>query len=413
LAALRSVSEARQQLLSAFQPGAPVSVELDAALGRVLSKDIISVMDWPPFASSSMDGFALHRDDAVSATLERPLKLQVVADIPAGTQTPPQLHLGQAARIMTGAPIPPGADVVVPIEDTDQQRAQAGSPLPPSVQIHRVEATGAYIRPIGQDLHKGQSILPTGHRMRPQDIGMLAMLGYGKVPVYACPRVAILSTGDELVPPEQSLLPGQIHDSNSSTLAALVQQAGGDPLPLGFARDELDAILQKLDQAVKNKADLILTSAGVSVGTFDYVRQAIEAHGKLDFWRVDMRPGKPVAFGQYKDTLLIGLPGNPASAFVGFEVFVRPAIYRLAGYLEYEHARVKVKLAEPIESDGRESYLRAIVSYTEGQPTGRLTGHQGSGNLFSLVQANALLIIPSGVKSLPAGSEVDAWLLEV
>jgi molybdopterin molybdotransferase len=413
LAALLSVTEARHQLLAAFQAVTPVVTTLDKALGCVLSEDVFAEMDWPQFASSSMDGFAVHVADLAGADADHPIQLPVSADIPAGTLSPQPLGAGYAARIMTGAPIPPGADAVIPIEDTNHNRPAPRNDLPDQVLIYRSGEVGAYVRPIGQDLHKGQAILQVGHRLRPQDVGMLATLGYTRIPVYRLPRIAILSTGDELVPPEQSLQPGQIHDSNSFTLAALVQQAGGVPLILGTVPDDFRSIETKLNLAIEQNVDLILTSAGVSVGTYDFVRSVVEANGKIDFWRVDMRPGKPIAFGEYQGMHIIGLPGNPASAFVGFEVFVRPAIYRMAGITDFTRARVKVILAEPVESDGRESYLRGIVSYADEQPSARLTGHQGSGNLFSLVQANALLIIPSGVKSLPAGSEVDAWQLEV
>jgi molybdopterin molybdotransferase len=413
VAALLSVSEARQLLISAFHPGEPVTVTLDASFGRVLSKDIHSAVDWPPFASSSMDGFAVCWADVEHATRETPVRLPVVTDIPAGALSTMTLAQGTAARIMTGAPIPAGADLVIPIEDTNHDRPHPGEPIPADVTIFHSNPSDTNIRPVGQDLHIGQSILPAGHRLRPQDVGMLATLGLHQVPVYPCPRVAILSTGDELVPPDQPLQPGQIHDSNSYTIAALVRQAGGEPVVLGSARDRFDVIQAKLDQAVAANVDLILTSAGVSVGTYDFVREVVETQGTIEFWRVNMRPGKPVAFGEYRGVRLVGLPGNPASAFVGFEVFVRPAIHCLAGDSEYSRTKVTVQLGEPVDSDGRESYLRGIVSYQSDPPTARLTGHQGSGNLFSLVQANALLIIPSGVKSLPAGSEVEAWLLEV
>ena len=318
-----------------------------------------------------------------------------------------------AARIMTGAQIPTGADSVIPIENTDQQRPESGPLISTQVSILHPGKSGDYVRPEGQDLRKGQTILERGHRLRPQDIGMLATIGAARVPVYRCPKIALFSTGDELVPPDQALGPGQIHDSNSYTLAALVRQAGGDPIILETVPDDAGLIRERLNRAAEQGADLILTSAGVSVGTYDYVRQVVEEEGEILFWRVNMRPGKPLAFGSYRGVPLAGLPGNPASAFVGFEVFIKPAIEILSGSKEIHRTTVKVKLAGPIESDGRESYLRGIITFASDPPTARLTGHQGSGNLFSLVQANALLIIPSGVKSLPAGSEVDAWLLEV
>jgi molybdopterin molybdotransferase len=207
------------------------------------------------------------------------------------------------------------------------------------------------------------------------------------------------------------LQPGKIHDSNAYTLTALVQQDGGEAIYLGIARDQEQAVREILENAFASRPDLILSSAGVSVGAFDFVRSVVEQEGRLEFWRVNMRPGKPLAFGSYRDAPFIGLPGNPVSAFVGYEVFVRPALLRLAGLPDRQRLAMRVKLLEPVRSDGRESFLRAIVNFQDGSWSARLTGHQGSGNLLSLVQANALLIIPSGVKSLPAEAEVNVWLL--
>jgi molybdopterin molybdotransferase len=237
------------------------------------------------------------------------------------------------------------------------------------------------------------------------------MLGCKEVLVFRKPRVVMLSTGDELLPMDEPLSPGKIHDSNAYTLAASIEKDGGEAIYLGIARDREEAVRAIIENAVKNKADLILSSAGVSVGAFDFVRQVVEKHGRMEFWRVNMRPGKPLAFGSYKGIPFIGLPGNPVSAFVGYEVFVQPAIRKLAGLPTRRRPTVSVRLQHAVESDGRESYLRAIVEFRDGYYAARLTGHQGSGNLLSLVQANALLIIPSGVKSLPAEAEIEAWFL--
>jgi molybdopterin molybdotransferase len=313
---------------------------------------------------------------------------------------------------MTGAPVPTGAEAVVPVEDTDFNQRQPGTPAPDWVQVFRPARAGENIRPAGQDLRAGEEALQPGIRLRPQDVGFLAMLGVDRLPVHRLPRVALLSTGDELLPPNVLLTPGKIHDSNSYTLAGLVSRSGGLPLSLGIAEDRLDAVQALLDRAADEQADLILSTAGVSVGAFDYVREVVERSGKLEFWRVNMRPGKPLAFGSYRDIPFVGLPGNPVSAFVGFEVFVRPALHRLAGLPTDRRPSYQVRLAEPLESDGRESYLRAAIYYQDGQWHARLAGHQGSGNLRSLVQANALLIVPSGVKSLAIGAEVEAWFLD-
>jgi molybdopterin molybdotransferase len=312
---------------------------------------------------------------------------------------------------MTGAPVPEGADAVVPVEDTDFDNRDAGTPAPETVQIFKSARSGANVRPRGMDLHAGEVVLHNGRLLKPQDLGLLAMLGFANVLVYRQPRIASFSSGDELLPVNAPLEEGKIRDSNSYTLAALIEDSGAEVIRLGVAKDNPESVRALLEQAVELKVDLILSSAGVSVGAFDFVKQVIEANGNMDFWRVNMRPGKPVAFGEYKSIPFIGLPGNPVSSFVGFEVFVRPALQRLRGALDGSRQTVRVKCEEQIDSDGRESYLRAHVHEEEGNFIARLTGHQGSGNLNSLVQANALLIIPAGVKCVPAGQEVSAWLI--
>jgi molybdopterin molybdotransferase len=229
--------------------------------------------------------------------------------------------------------------------------------------------------------------------------------------VYRKPRIGLFSSGDELLPADAALEPGKIRDSNSYTLAAQVQDAGAEVIRLGVARDTRESVAELLNGTIEQKVDMVLSSAGVSVGAFDFVKEVLESNGKLDFWRVNMRPGKPLAFGHYRNIPFIGLPGNPVSAFVGFEVFVRAAIARLSGARNVARQTVRVQSEDQIDSDGRESYLRAQVREEKGLYIARLTGHQGSGNLYSLVRANALLIIPAGVKCVPAGAEVNAWLL--
>ncbi|HNO31655.1 MAG TPA: molybdopterin molybdotransferase MoeA, partial [Anaerolineales bacterium] len=270
---------------------------------------------------------------------------------------------------------------------------------------------GENVRRRGMDVRTQEIVLQKGRLLKPQDLGVLAMLGVGDVTVFHRPRVALLSSGDELLDVHAPLEPGKIRDTNSYTIAALAENAGAEVLRLGVARDTREAVTALLDQAAQSQADLILSSAGVSVGAFDYIKEVIDANGKMDFWKVNMRPGKPLAFGAYRGIPFIGLPGNPVSAFVGFEVFVRPVLERMNGRMDSTRPRVKVRCAEQIESDGRESYLRARVYIEGGIQTATLTGHQGSGNLLSLVQADALLIIPAGVKCVPAGQEVDAYLL--
>ncbi len=240
---------------------------------------------------------------------------------------------------------------------------------------------------------------------------MIAMLNCAEVTVYRRPRVAIFSSGNELVPPGGSLPPGKIRETNSHVLAALITGIGCEVLSLGIAPDNRQAIKDLFEKAVAQHADAIVSTAGVSVGAMDFVRSIVEAEGHIDFWGVNMRPGKPLAVGDYKGIPFIGLPGNPVSAFVGFEVFARPALMHLGGRDPEERPKLKVTLTEPVESDGRESFLRAVVEAREGGATARLTGHQGSGNLLSLVEANALLLIPAGVKSRPIGSRAEVWML--
>ncbi len=402
---LLSVREAQERILSRFQPVGKQPIRLDQAIHRVLAEDVYAATDLPRFDNSAVDGFALRSEDTRTAS---PVTLRVVADLPAGSSPRQTLGPGQAARIMTGAPLPPGADAVIPVEETDFTVRGAGTPAPEQVTLRRAVQPGENVRLRGSDVRVGTILLRHHHRLRPQDIGMLAMLGISQVLVYERPRVAVLSTGDELLPVEAPLTAGKIHDSNSYMLAAQIEACGAEVLRLGIAPDQLQAVEERLDQAVEAGVHLILTSAGVSVGAFDFVKEVVEQHGRLAFWRVNMRPGKPLAFGEYRGIPLIGLPGNPVSAFITFEIFGRPAVERLAGLEGTPRRQIRVRLAEEVTSDGRESYLRAIVN-EEG--IARLAGHQGSGNLFSLLQANALLILPAGVKSRPPGSELDAWLL--
>jgi molybdopterin molybdotransferase len=408
---LLSVNEARSRILLHFEPVGTETLSLAGCAGRVLADNVAAQNNLPSFDNSAMDGFAVIASDLENAEPASPRTLEVVADIPAGTFPDVTLVVGQAARIMTGAPMPKGADAVIPVEETDFDNRAPGTPAPKTVSVYKSVSAGDYVRVQGTDVQTGQPVLKSGHKLRPQDLGLLAMLGVAEVPVYGRPRVALLSSGDELIPVDEPLRPGKIRDSNTYTLAALIDNAGAEVLRLGIAADRRESVEGLLANAAAQKVDLILSSAGVSVGAFDFIKDVVEAQGELTFWRVNMRPGKPLAFGSFKNIPFIGLPGNPVSAFVGFEVFVRPALERLSGLEARSRPRVRLRLAEDISSDGRESYLRANVREEDGILSAHLAGHQGSGNLLSIVQANALLIIPAGVKSLAAGMEVDAWLL--
>lgn len=405
-----SVQEARQRLLTNFTPLESELAPLSQALGRVLAAPLTSPVDLPPFTNSAMDGFAVRSADLFGASQETPAWLQVIGDIPAGTFPNQTLQEGQALRIMTGAPLPAGADAVVPIEETNHYELASGTPLPGRVAIYQAVTPGVNVRPRGQDVQRGELVLQPGVVLRTQEIGFLSMLGYARAPVHRQPRVAVLSSGDELRPAGATLQPGKIYDANGPMLSRLVEQAGGQVIELGIVEDRFDAVEASLAQARQEDADLLISSAGVSVGAFDHVRAVIERSGTLEFWRVNIRPGKPFAFGHYSGMPVFGLPGNPVSAFIGYQVFVRPVLDFLVGRA-VERPRLRARLEHAIDSDGRESYLRAVLTQSGQGWLARLTGHQGSGNLRSLVQANALIIIPSLVKSLPIGAEVDAWLL--
>ena len=406
-----SVAEARERILSKFQSVAIESIPLRDGLNRVLGTDIIAATDLPLFDNSSMDGFAILAADSHPAAASRRVTLRVVADISAGAAAATTLAPGESARIMTGAPIPSGADAVIPVEDTDFNIRTPGANAPRTVSFSRVVQIGENIRKRGTDARTGDVVLHAGKALRPQDVGLLAALGIAQIHVHKKPRVALFSSGDELLEVDAPLESGKIRDSNTYMLAALIENAGAECMKLGVAKDNRADVESLLEKAAKEKADLILSSAGVSVGAFDFVKEAIEANGKLDFWRVNMKPGKPIAFGEYRGIPFIGLPGNPVSAFAGFEVFAREAIGRLSGLKCAIRMKVRARSEEAIESDGRETYLRVEVREQDGAYVAALTGHQGSGNLLSLARANALLIIPAGVKSAPAGQEFEAWLL--
>ncbi len=409
---LLAIETAQQRILAALRPIGSEPCRVEDCAGRVLAEDITSPLALPPFDNSSMDGFCLRAADIAAASAAAPVVLPVSADIPAGAELPAPLPAGSAARILTGAPLPPGADAVLPVENTDQY-GKAGQTLPQTVACLAPVKTGENVRRKGEDLQQGQRVLKKGRTLQAQDVGLLVALGFAQVAVMRRPRIAVFSSGDELLTPGQPLAPGKIYDANRYVLGALLQDAGAEVLQMGIARDTRASVEALLQNAAAQAPDLILSSAGVSVGVYDFVRQVLEENGVLDFWRVNMRPGKPVAFGQYQGIPFLGLPGNPVSAYIGCLVFVLPLLRALLGQPAAAPRTVQATLTEALESpDGRESFYRGILSRSGEQTLARLAGHQGSGNLFSLVQANALLIVPAGVKTIAAGESVTAWPLD-
>jgi molybdopterin molybdotransferase len=359
-----------------------------------------------------MDGYAVRAADTTGAAVESPVSLQVVADIAAGTPSDRALTPGTAARIMTGAPMPAGADAVVPVEDTDEPWRGAERPLPERIAVRRGVNAGDYVRGPGEDIRAGTTVLEAGHAIRAQEVGVLASMGFVAVPVIRRPRVGILATGDELVDVDQPLGPGKIRNSNSYAQAAQVLALGGEPVMLGIAGDRLEDVRERLHAGLAHGIDLFVSSAGVSVGAYDVVKVVLEEEGEILFWRVRMRPGKPLTFAAYHGIPYLGLPGNPVSAMVSFERFARPAILKLAGQRDLHRPTVKVVLSESITSDGRESYIRAIVRRDGEGYEAATTGSQGSHILTSMARANALLLVPEGVKEVPAGTTLTAVMID-
>lgn len=408
---LLSVEAALERILVDFQSLPAVDFPLSQSRDRILAEDVISAVNVPPFANSSMDGYALRAEDTLNATAEQPVRLLISMDIPAGASPQRPLDPGQAARIMTGAPVPDGADAVVPVELTDSTWAVgSNAPLPESVGIRTVAKVGDNIRPIGEDIRAGQVVIVAGTCIRPEEIGVLASIGRAQVPVIRQPVVAIVSTGDELVEVGAQPQPGQIRDSNSHALAALVESYGGVPIRLPIARDTLSEVRACFQTALAHEPDVIISSAGVSVGAFDVVRTVIDELGRVDFWRINVRPGKPLAYGRVGQVPYFGLPGNPVSAMVTFDLFVRPAICKL-GNRSMSVPTVQAIVAEDMRSDGRRSYLRVRLSLEAGRYYARLTGTQSSGALTSMIQADGLLIVPEAMKLVPAGTELAVRLL--
>lgn len=403
---LLSVEQAREIILSNFKKNKSTTIPLEQANGKVLAADVFAIFNMPPFSNSSMDGFAVKAEDTRHATPDQPAELVVIEDIAAGYHPKSQINNGQSSRIMTGGPLPSGANAVIPVENTNFSDRYNQRALPSSVLIYKPANRGDNVRPEGQDIHQGEKIFQQGHKLRAQDLGSLAAQGIAEVEVVKNPVIALLSSGDELLKPGDPLVPGKIFDSNTITIKTLLESFGATVINLGVAKDNIRDIKAKLDLIKDLDLDLLISTAGVSVGVFDLIRDVILDNGKLNFWKVNMRPGKPLTFGEFQSVPFIGLPGNPVSAFVSSLVFVKPVIQHLLG-IDQKEELFKSVVDEEISSDGRESYLRAEIRIVNGVYHARLARHQGSANILSLVYANALLIIPAGVKSVPEGKIVD------
>ncbi|RME85030.1 MAG: molybdopterin molybdenumtransferase MoeA [Caldilineae bacterium] len=373
------------------------TVPLEEALGRVLCQDVVAAMPVPPFPASAKDGYAIIADDP------SPVR-KLVGEQTAGRVGDLRVVPGTAVQIMTGAAIPEGADAVVMIEYTSRRDDE--------VIIEQKVPVGNEIRPVGQDIEQGQKVLDRGTTLGPAEIGLLAAVGLDRAPVYRQPRVALFSTGDELCEPGQPLAPGQIYDSNRFSLAAAVTQSGGIPHTIGVVDDTPQALEQALAEALE-VGDVVLTSGGVSMGKLDLLKPLLEAHGRVHFGRVVMKPGKPVTFATVGETPVFALPGFPVSALVSFELFVRPALRHMQGDPAWRRPRLHVKLAHALHHDAhRTEYQRAAIEVREGEFYARTTGYQGSGRLLSMVGAHALLELPPGDDYLPAGATVTAILLQ-
>lgn len=399
---MMSVEEARDAILARFAPLPAETIAITEALGRVLADDASAAEDLPPFANSAMDGYAVLSSDTTSATREHPRRLTLAGEVPAGSVYSGTLRSGAAIRILTGAPVPTGADAVI-----QQELTQAGDDW---VEVQAVVEPATNIRVAGSDVRQGTLLARRGTEIGPAEIALLAALGITPLRVTRRPRVAILATGDELVAQGEQPGPGQIRDSNTPYLAAAVARAGAEPWVLGIAHDNAADLRARLAQAVA--ADLVLTTGGVSVGTYDLVKQVLAEQGNVAFWRVRMRPGKPVAFGTLGDTPLLGLPGNPVSTAVTFELFGRPAIRRMLGCAQIERPVVEVELAgEPVERGDRRHYVRVRLESLAGRLVATPTGPQGSHVITSLVGASALLVVAEGTGRIEPGGHASALLL--
>jgi len=399
-----SVDEALGRILSRIPVLGCEKVDILGSLGRVIGEDILAPRDIPPLDNSAMDGYAVRAADIRGASRKCPISLEVIEDLPAGVLPQRSVAQGEAVRIMTGAPIPGGADAVVMVEDTEK----AGQ----RVSVLQGVSAGENIRRAGEDIRAGDRVIAKGSVIGAAEVGMLASVGRAFVHVHQRPIVAILCTGDELVDVGEGVADHKIISSNSYTLSAQVMECGALPLQLGIAKDLSTEIEEKLRQGLR--ADVILSSAGVSVGDYDLVKDVLGRIGfRMEFWGVAMRPGQPLAFGTIGGKPTFGLPGNPVSSMVSFEQFVRPSLLRMMGHTRLFRPVVEAVLKEEIsKKPGRRYFMRARVSMEQDRYVVTTTGPQGSGILNSMVEANGLIIVPEETAEIKAGETVRVQILD-
>jgi molybdopterin molybdotransferase len=411
-----SVEEALAKIINSIQILDSEGKPLLDCLGQVLAEDVYSPFDVPPHDNSAMDGYAVQSESITGANYKNPKVLRVVGEVAAGRVSDLKVGPGTAIRIMTGAFIPSGADVVVPFEDTDEIDRKQAAISKTEIGVRVSLAEGYNIRRRGEDIAQGELVLTKGKLLRPADIGVLASLGKSMVSVIRRPLVGILATGNEVVEINQPLLPGKIYNSNSYSLAAQVLRYGGIPELLGIAPDDV----QQLTAAVREglECDILVTSGGVSLGDYDVVKQVLATEGNVSFWTVRMKPGKPLAFGMFKRSdgkqiPHLGLPGNPVSSMITFEVFARPAILKMMGRSNLVKSNITAVMEDSVgNKDGRRIFARVVVTRRDGKYFAHITGPQGSGVLSSMAKANGLAIIPENTKEVKPGAPVEVMMLD-
>jgi molybdopterin molybdotransferase len=414
-----SVEEALDKVLSYVEVLEPERKPILDCLGQILAEDVYSTIDIPPLDNSAMDGYALRAEDTRGASESSPRYLMVVGEIAAGSLPTQEVMPGTTIRIMTGAPLPEGADAVVQFEDTDEVSRKSSRRDLSQIGILCQAKKGLNVRLRGEDIAKGRLALEKGKVLRPQEIGVLASLGHSTALVIRRPVVAILATGDELISVDQPLAPGKIHDSNTYTIAAEVSRYGGIPKILGIGRDSVESLTKKIYEGLD--ADMLITSGGVSKGDYDIVKDVLAEHGEIGFWTVCMKPGKPIAFGVIKKLKgrkkrkvpHLGLPGNPVSSIITFEQFARPAILKMMGRRILAKPTIRAIIEGDIaNSGGRRLFARVKVTKRGAQYYASLTGPQGSGILTSMAEANGLAVIPESSKGVKSGDMVEVQMLD-